>query len=60
MQAGWILVSSLERSPAWSEARLLSLGYAFEQATHARKNPTFPASISLTPEIAGAYDPPPR
>ncbi|HEX5377667.1 MAG TPA: amidase [Phenylobacterium sp.] len=46
--------------PAWSEARLLSLGYAFEQATHARRNPTFPASVSLRPEIAGAYDPPPR
>ena len=44
--------------PAWSEARLLSLGYAFEQATHARRNPTFPASISLSPEIATAYDPP--
>jgi amidase len=46
--------------PAWSEAKLLSLGYAFEQATHARKNPTFPASVSLRPEIAGAYAPPLR
>lgn len=43
--------------PAWSEARLLSLGYAFEQATHARRNPTFPASVSLSPEIAKAYAP---
>ena len=25
--------------PAWSEARLLSLGYAFEQATGARRSP---------------------
>jgi amidase len=25
--------------PAWSEARLLSLGYAYEQATHARRSP---------------------
>jgi amidase len=25
--------------PAWSEARLLSLGYAYEQATHARRPP---------------------
>jgi len=30
--------------PAWSEAKLLSLGYAFEQATHARR----------PPQIAGA------
>ena len=44
--------------PAWSEARLLSLAYAFEQATHARKNPTFPVSISAEPDIAKAYDPP--
>ncbi|GAB6196343.1 amidase [Lysobacter xanthus] len=29
----------------WSEARLIELGYAFEQATHARKAPTFPATI---------------
>ena len=44
--------------PAWSEARLLSLAYAFEQATHARRNPTFPRSISDASEIAKAYDPP--
>ena len=25
--------------PKWSEQTLLSLGYAFEQATHARKAP---------------------
>jgi amidase len=31
---------------AWSEARLLSLGYAFEQATHARRDPTFPSSTT--------------
>lgn len=43
--------------PAWSEARLLALGYAFEQATHARRDPGFPASVSLRPEIAHAYDP---
>lgn len=27
--------------PAWSEARLIELGYAFEQLTHARKAPEF-------------------
>jgi amidase len=44
--------------PPWSDGRLLSLGFAFEQAAHARRNPTFPASISLRPEIADAYDHP--
>ena len=31
--------------PAWSEARLLQVGYAYEQLTRARRPPTFPASI---------------
>ena len=43
--------------PAWSEARLLSLGFAFEQATLARREPTFPPNVGARPEIAGAYDP---
>jgi len=34
---------------AWSEARLLSFAYAYEQATHARKPPTFAASAALPP-----------
>lgn len=42
--------------PAWSEARLLALGYAFEQATKARITPTFTPTVSLRPEIAAAYD----
>jgi amidase len=42
--------------PKWSDGRLLALGYAFEQATHARRNPTFPATVSSRPEIAHAYD----
>jgi Asp-tRNAAsn/Glu-tRNAGln amidotransferase A subunit and related amidases len=32
---------------AWSEARLLAFAYAYEQATHARKPPTFAPSAVL-------------
>ena len=42
--------------PKWSDARLLALGYAFEQLTHARREPTFPPSITAHPEIAKAYE----
>jgi amidase len=42
---------------AWSEATLLNLGAAFEQATHARRNPAFLPSVAARPEIAHAYDP---
>jgi amidase len=31
--------------PAWSEARLLSLGFGFEQVTHARLTPRFTPSL---------------
>jgi amidase len=41
----------------WSEARLLALGYAFEQATHARFDPQFLPNIASRPEVAKAYDP---
>ncbi len=32
---------------AWSEARLLAFAYAYEQATHARKPPTFASGAAL-------------
>lgn len=32
---------------AWSEAKLIGYGYAFEQATHARKPPAFAPSIQM-------------
>jgi amidase len=35
--------------PAWSEARLLGLGYAFEQATQWRREPQFTAQTSMPP-----------
>jgi amidase len=44
--------------PAWSEARLLSLGYAYEQASHARQDPPFLPNLAARPEIARAFDPP--
>jgi amidase len=43
--------------PAWSEAKLLAFGYAFEQATHARIDPLFLPNIGARPEFAKAYDP---
>jgi amidase len=43
--------------PAWSEAKLLALGYAFEQATLARHEPDFLPNVAARPEIAKAYDP---
>ncbi|MGC1300861.1 MAG: amidase [Caulobacteraceae bacterium] len=38
--------------PAWSEARLLRFGYAFEQQVHARLPPDFRPSVENDPAIA--------
>jgi len=43
--------------PAWSEARLLAVGYAYEQASKARREPDFLPDLGARPEIARAYDP---
>ncbi len=42
---------------AWSEAKLLALGAAFERAAQARKPPTFTPSLESTPAIAAALAP---
>ena len=34
---------------AWTEARLLQLGFAFERASHARHAPTYASSVESTP-----------
>ncbi|OYU14735.1 MAG: amidase [Alphaproteobacteria bacterium PA4] len=38
--------------PAWSEARLLGLGYAYEQASKAMVAPTFAESVETMPAMA--------
>ena len=43
--------------PAWSEARLLSLGFAFEQATRARREPAFLPNVGARADVGRAYDP---
>lgn len=40
--------------PAWSEARLLAFGYAFEQSAQARRPPSYAASVADQAAIAAA------
>jgi amidase len=42
---------------AWSEAKLLAIGGAFEKAAQARRPPTFLPSLESTPAIAAALAP---
>ncbi len=37
--------------PAYSDAKLLRMAYAFEQATLHRRAPTFPASVNFGPKV---------
>ena len=43
--------------PKWSEARLLSLGYAYEQARGPFPGPKFYHSIEESPELAPLMNP---
>jgi amidase len=43
--------------PAWSDAEILSLGYAYEQRTRARPVPRYLRSIEENPDIALALTP---
>ncbi|HEY3797628.1 MAG TPA: amidase [Caulobacteraceae bacterium] len=41
--------------PAWSEAQLLALGHAFEQACGGRRAPTYAASVEDADEMQAAF-----
>jgi amidase len=42
---------------AWSEAKLLALGAAYERAAHARRPPGYVGSIERTPGIVPLLEP---
>jgi len=44
----------------WDDARILALGYAYEQASHRRIEPRFLPSIEESPEVAPHLRPAPR
>jgi len=56
-QVGGLPVGISFIGPAWSEARLLTLGYAYEQAAHARKPPTYAPSLEAMPATLKAFAP---
>lgn len=43
--------------PRWSDAHVLSMAYAIEQATKAWRAPLFLANQTLQPQISAAFDP---
>jgi len=45
--------------PAWSEARLLGIGAAFEAVSKARQPPLYLPSVETTPDVAAATSPRP-
>jgi amidase len=46
--------------PKWGDAAILSLGYAYEQASNKRVEPRFLPSIEQTPEVERRFRPAPR
>jgi amidase len=42
--------------PKWSDALILSLGYAYEQASQKRIDPRFVRSIEETPEVQRVFE----
>jgi amidase len=43
--------------PAWSEAKLLAIGAAYEAATHVRRPPQYLPALETAPETAKAFAP---
>ena len=43
--------------PAWSEAKLLQIGHAFEKAVQARQPPQYLPSLETSPDVTAAFAP---